>query len=521
MDINVGAGAREIKKDKWENYEYSPAVQPTNGTTLYLGLALRGLCVFILTFGLLLYIDNAFALECGIVALLGRAFITTAIFSLLLVGGKKGIIAALALAAVSIVLSLAFHSDLIGYHVGSVKYTFDSAMKRLVSYGFENYSAYIKGAPDLGLAAEELHKGAATVAAIALSLIFSLCTMRRTVLIPTFVITVGILVAGFTFNLSTSNWGFAFTLLALFGVVVMRMFDASFRTKRKDRLKTSSLGGYTGAAVMAIAFLAVVIPTFTMKTQWADIEFISKPMDIARDVVDSVITGNAPNLKDMGIVKTMDEFNSRNVTAKKLVFTGEKMITVETSYKRDLPIYLRGWLATGFDGTSWTTVTNDQLAAYTTRFEQVAANAGYGEGAYHTEYMTGAFYELVDPKLLAIDPEDGYTNHFESGFISMYLNIEMELGKGTGNLMYLPSIISPAGLLKHGDRETAYKYDHRSYFDGIYLTGWLNIHKEYSAETYVPIMSNKDFGSVFVKNLNYYKAMCDLMRWYMADFDSN
>ena len=519
MDINVGADERKIKKDKWENYEYSPAVQPTNGTTLGVGLTLRALCVMMLTFGLLLYVDNALGLKCGVFALLLRAAVTTAIFSLLMVGGKKGLLIASGLAVASVLITLALHPDLIGYFVGSVKYTYDSVMRRLVEFGFKNYSSYIIGASDMGLSAMELHRGAATVIAICFSGIFSVCTMRRTVVIPTLVISIGILMAGFTFNLSTSNWGFAFTLLPIFGIVVMKMFDVSFRTKRKDRLKTASLGGYAGAMVMLLAFLAVVIPTATTKKQWADIEFISKPMDVARDVVDSVITGNAPNLKDMGIVKNMDEFNSRNVATKLQVFTGEKIITVETSYSRDLPIYLRGWLATGFDGASWTTVTNDQLAAYTNRFELEAENAGYSDGAYHTEYMTGAFYEMIDPELLQIDPENGFTNNFEDGFISMYLNVEMELGKGTGNLMYIPSIMGTSGLLKHGDREAAYKYDHRSYFDGVYITGWLNLRKEYSAQTYVPIMSNKNFGSIFMLRLNYYKAMCELMRWHMASYD--
>ncbi|MBR2460885.1 MAG: transglutaminase domain-containing protein [Clostridia bacterium] len=516
MDINVGADARENKKDKWENYEYSPAAQPTNGTTLGMGLMLRAFCVMLLTFGLLLFVDDALVLGCGTFGLLLRALVTTSVFSLLLVGRKKTVLIALGIAAASAIITVALHPNIFAYLTGSINYTVDSAMRRLVSLGFKNYSVYIKEASDMGLAAVELHRGAATVAAIALSLIFSVCTVRKTVLLPTLAVSLGILMCGFTFNLSSSNWGFAITLLPLFAITVMKMFDANFKTKRKDRLNTASLGGYAGAAALLIAFLSVVIPALTVKNQWGDIKYISGPMDIARDVVDSVITGNAPNLKDMGIVKNMDEFNSRNVTAKHLVFTGEKIVTVETAYTRDLPIYLRGWLATGFDGTSWTTVTNDQLAAFNDRFEMEAINAGYSDGAYHTEYMTGAFYEMIDPSLLQIDPEKGYTNNFDDGFISMYLNVEMELGQGTGNLLYIPSIMGTSGLLKHEQREGTYKYDHRSYFDGIYITGWLNLHKKYSTQTYVPIMSNKNFGANLMTDLNYYKAMCELMRWYMV-----
>ena len=102
MDTKLGANAPNKNNDKWENYEYSPASQPVNGSTMALGLALRALCVAILTFGLMLFINDAFSLGCGFFALLLRALIPTAVFALIMVGGKKGTLIGLGLGAVSV-----------------------------------------------------------------------------------------------------------------------------------------------------------------------------------------------------------------------------------------------------------------------------------------------------------------------------------------------------------------------------------------------------------------------------------
>ncbi|MBQ9116174.1 MAG: hypothetical protein IJY04_04045 [Clostridia bacterium] len=439
MDINLGASQRSEKNDgKWENYEYSPASQRVSDTAMTVGIGLRALCVAMLTFGLMLFIDNAFKLGSGGLSLLVSALLPTAAFAFILAGGKKGIIIGAVLAAASVGFIFITASN----PVGCVTYTFDSAMRYLVSIGYENYSQYIQGAPTMDMSAAELHRGAFALIGTALSLIFSLCTVRKTILLPTLIISVGVLTVGFTFNISTSNWGFAFVLLALVGVIVMRAFDGRFKAKRKDRLKVAYLGGIVGGTVMLMAFLAIIIPSIVIKDQWKEIEFISKPISVARDIVDSVITGSAPNLKDMGIIKNMDEFNSRDTSLKQLQFTGEQIIRLESDYGKDIPIYLRGWVATDFDGKSWTTVTNDKHSSYLDRFDIVAANAGYSEGGYRTEYMTDAFYQMVMPSLTVIDPEKGYANNFNSGFIAMYLNVEMELGAGTGNLLFFPAVTS-------------------------------------------------------------------------------
>ena len=521
LDTKLGAPAPEIKKDKWENYEYSPAAQPVNGTSMAIGLALRGLCVAILTFGLMLFINDAFSLGCGFFTLLLRALIPTAVFALIMVGGKKGILIGLGLGAVSVLFVAMSASNLGEYVVGSVSYTFDSAMRYLVEIGYDNYSAYVTGAGTMGLSAVELHQGGFTVIGAALSLVFCLCTMRKTVLLPTLIISLATLVAGFTFNISTSNWGFAFSLLALVGIIVMRGYDGRFKAKRGDRLKIAYLGGFVGGTVMLMAFMAVVIPAAVMKDQWKDIEFISKPISVARDIVDSVISGDAPNLKDMGIIKNMDELNSRDTSLKNQTFTGETILKVETSYNKDLPIYFRNWIATDFDGKSWTTVTNDKLASYMERFEIVAINSGYNGGTYSADNMTEAFYDMVIPDIYKVNSDKGYTNNHSNGFISMILNVKMELGVGTGNMLSIPSVMGGEGLKAYGNPEKNYKYSYQSYFDGMYITGWLNLNKEYTTVSYVPIMSSKDFSSSFRNELAYFYAMRELLIWHKGSYSEN
>ena len=83
MDTNLGAVQRpENNEGKWENYEYSPASQRVNGTSMAIGIGLRALCVLMLTFGLMLFIDNAFKLGSGGFSLLIRALIPTAAYVL-------------------------------------------------------------------------------------------------------------------------------------------------------------------------------------------------------------------------------------------------------------------------------------------------------------------------------------------------------------------------------------------------------------------------------------------------------
>ena len=517
MDNNLGAVQRpEIKKDKWENYEYSPASQRTNGSTMAFGLGLRALCVALLTFGLMLFVDDAFSLGNGALALLIRAVLPTAVFAVILTGGKKGLIIGLGVGVLAAVIVFITTPNMFT----SAVYTFDSVMRYLVSIGYNNYSGYIQNAPNMGFSEVELHRAAFTLIGALLSLIFSLLTMRKTVLSPTLIISVGLLTLGFTFNTSSSNWGFAFTLLALVGIIVMRLFDGSFRAKSEDRLKVAYLGGFVGGTVMLMALIAVIIPAIAVKDQWKEIEFISKPISVARDVVDSVITGNAPNLKDMGVIKNTDAFNSRDTSIKKTQFTGEQIIRVESSYSKDIPIYLRGWVATSFDGTSWSPVTNDQRSSYLDRFDIIAAKAGYENGAYNADAMTEAFYQMVIPNLINIDEEKGYTNNYDNGFIAMYLNIELEVGAGTGNLLFLPSVTAAEGLYKYGNLEKPYKPKHQSYFDGMMVTGWLNLNKDYTVKAYSPIMSSKSFAASLQNELNYFYAMRELMRWHKTSYNA-
>lgn len=513
MDIRSGADAQEKSNEYWENYEYSSASQTLGTSQMNIGLALRMLCVTVLTFGLLLFVDDALSLGCGSLLLLLYALAVSAGFGAMMLGGKA-LLFGVVLVAVEFGISFLMHTAFFQYYGESIRYTFDAVMKLLVDRGYDNYSAYITGASGLGYSAVALYRGTMWLMAVVLGAIFSACLMRKTVLSPVLVFSLSILMLGFTYNLNSSNWGFAFTLLALFGAVAMRLFDARFKSKKSDRRNTAALGGFTAGAAMLLAFVAVLIPSAVIKEQWRDISFISKPVSVARDVVDSVISGDAPNLKDLGVIKNMDSYNSRDVSVKTLTFTGETVMTVRSSYNKNISVYLRGWIATEFDGESWQTVTNSQLAAYKNALRTVAEDAGYqlDGDAYDPDDMTEAFYDMVYKDALYVSPETGYANNYEKGYISLYLDIDMKLGVGTGNLLYIPAIASAkAGVMKYGNREKAYKHSFNSYFDGMYVTGWLNLVKRYTVLAYAPIMSDTEFGNKFSSALNYYQAMKTLM----------
>ena len=502
---------KKVKRDRYgEDYEFSPVRQYVSDSTLYGGIAIRALAVAMLNLGLLLFFNDCFELgaKAGLLAIFSIAW--TMAFSLILVGKKMSLIGlgiGIATGGIWFVINMPLASNI----MACFECTVNTIGKTFIDNGYDNMSFLLRSYSSLSEPAQ-MNTATLFVASAAFALVLSLSNIRRTLLIPTALLTIVICVPGITYNFADSNWGFAFVLLSLFAIVTMKFFDRAYKAKKADRLRRASLGGYVGGAVAIIALICISIPAMLTNTKWADIPAISGPMSVARDVVTSVISGDMPNLQEMGIIRGMDEQNSRSVAPKKITITGKSMLSVKRNSISSAPLYLRGWVASGkFDGYIWQSPTNDTLALYEQTLSSAAADAGY-EGLYSPDYMTEAFYGLLGEDYLTVN-ESGYGDHSKNGYLMFRSDVSMNLGTGTGNLIYIPSMSSLSSGLYAFEGDSAYRGVINPFYDGMVLTNWFNLDKSYSVDTFATNFSKEGADDNFMELIKYANAVRDFIRF--------
>ncbi len=504
---------KKPKKSRYgEDYEYSPVRQNVTSSTLVGGLVIRAVTTVLLNMGFLIFLNNCFSLGVGFGSLLVYALIWGTVFSLMFIGGKATL-AGLGLFAVTGGIWVFINQSIATYIRACVECTMNTVGTLLVARGFDNMSFLVRPYAAIDTAAA-LNGGTLFMLSCVFAFILSLCTMRKTVLIPTVLLTALVCIPGITFNLPSSNWGAAFIILSLFAIVTMKFFDKTYKAKRADRLRRASMGGYAGGAVALIAFICISVPALFMQSNWADIPAISEPMDVARDVVTSVISGDMPNLRDMGLIKGMDDHNSRVVDPKQVTFTGDSVLKVYRNISDRSPMYLRGWVAGGgFDGSAWYSATNDMLEAFQETMSQASVDAGYSE-SYSPDFMTEAFFELLGDNYSSIDETLGYTDYSDNGYLALRTNVSIETSSGTGNLLFLPSISVTSGGLSAFESDSEYSNKVIPSYDGMLLTNFLNFNKAYSVDTYTTTFSKPDAAENFMYLISYVQAISDFIDYY-------
>lgn len=500
----------KVKPDKFgEDYEFSPVRQVVTPSTLAGGIVIRCATIALMIFGYTVFLNDCFSLGVGLFTLIFSALAASAIFGLLLFGGKTSLIGLGALGG-TVLIWVLMYPTFFHYLSSCIDCTLNSAGTVLVDAGYTNMSVLLRRYSSYGEAGS-MNAGTMFLFSLVSAFILTLCNMKRTLLIPTVILTLAVFMPGITYNLASSNWGFAFILTALFAMIVMRFFDFAYKAKKEDKVNRASLGGYTGGAAALIALLCILVPSITVKGTWKDIEAISKPMSIARDIVTSVISGDMPNLKEMGVIRNMDEQNSRNVAPKTIKYTGESVLTVTSHYKDTPNIYLRGWVAAGkFDGTSWSSPTNDMIRIFDTYVSDLSVSAGYTEH-YSPDAMTDAFYDLLGDSYSFMDDAVGYSDHLNDGYAALRLDIKMNLGVGTGNLLFLPSTTDASVGLNRYDSTRPYRGKQTRFYDGMTLTGWLNMNKSYSVKAYATNLSVSTAHDNFTDMLNFVRAASDFI----------
>ncbi len=480
----------------------SPASQRISRFGVAAGMFFRALTAFIGTFGLTIFVLDAFTVELPLwwPLLFSAGF--TLLFTLLMLGlipclGTL-LTTALSVGAVTFVLHrpVSFYVE---FFTNSVLEFYNRIMTRLDSVGYR--SMPLEEYPPIeGISDETVYLIAAcAVISLVFSLLLTLFTIRRVYFLPVLTVGGSVCVVIFTYNITRSNWGFTLILTALCGYLAMKLYDASFnsRPKKTERMKVRAIGGHAAFAAMLLAFLLLLLPTLNQKKSWRLIEAINDRMGYLRAVTSSLIIGDVPNLSDLGFIGNMDTLNARTTVASERTFSGKEMLRVQAAV--NMPVYLRSWMGTYYAEDSWYSAMTDDVTRY--REELFGPD-------FSPEDITLNILEAVNPKLVTLNNLSSYVSHANYGYLTM--SVDVENLHSSGNVLFIPSMFNTNyGLLEHSTRDAGLPYTakFKNYYEGIITTDWFNFDKRYRAVTLVPSYRDPDFAANLEKLRGYYTIM--------------
>lgn len=508
-------------------YLYLPELQRTRPGSEAIGYACRAFAAWFAVWGLLLFINDAFRFGADAGFLSMASLIPVA---LLAAAELNWLGALIALGGAS--LSAAFYviatRNPIDYAYASVISLYNGVCQRLTGLGYRSPGELTFDTSVLPPSTDssDLISAGMAFTGILLAVIFTLSVVRCVRMLPVTVAGGVICVFIFTYNLSGKSWGFTLMLTALCGLIVMRAYegflreapeptakkrkkpdrgkgdeplpatepetqtlkaeeaaepgDARPRVLFKGRAKGSALGGFAGLAAMAVAFAILLFPTLSINKKWEEIESINTKMEIARQIVSSVIIGDTPDFSDLGYLGQMDLLTSRSTTASDRVFTGAKVMELRSNY--NLPVYVRSFVSRTYDNDQWYVPQSYDINYFYQTFG----------GDFTGEEVTRNFYNLINPKLTQLNNYSNYVSRIEYGYVTT--PVDIKLLSSSGNLLFLPSRYDPTvGLLTYGgNADSAYGEEYSGYSDGIVSTSWLNFNKSYRALTYIQSYRHED-----------------------------
>ena len=509
MNDTININTKTKKRRASFEYTYSPVHQILPKGAVFIGYVMRAMIVLTAVTGLLIFISDAFKFEIPILSLFLIAIVSTSVFAVMCISLTSALIV-LGLIAVSIFVCTLTVDNFLGYIVGSIQTLWNGIMTRLSNAGYQTLGVFNFYHADLEITEETLLFIGMVIIGTILSLLFSLCIMRKTRL--TFIMLLGTVICSsiFTYNISNTNTGFALILTVLCAVIVLKFYDSIYASKSTDNsntMKYIATGGYAGFAALVLAMILVFIPANSIRKRWTEIEFINDKLEYARAVVASVIIGDTPNTSDLGFVGNMDTLNTRSARAEERTFTGKTMMTVQAAF--NTPIYMRTWVGTYFTNDSWYSASKDDVDKYKNTFSP----------NFTPEEILYNFFNAVNPKLTNFNiNSSSYGNHIEDGFITTPVDVSNV--KSTGNLLYIPGVLNPTiPLLKHGTRDYTdlYTSDWNRYYEGIVTTSWFNFNKTYRSIAFVPLYRNPDYDARMRNHVNYYTRSMK----YISDYGNS
>lgn len=518
--------AKKVRPPKpvYNEFVYSPSLQTTKPATAVVGFIGRAITVYIAVLGMTLFLTDAFKVEINIPALMLTTLLIVGVFAVMSIN-RRTFLCGLGVSAVTAAI-LAFASgNPLSAFMNSVGTLWNHMLDRLDFVGYK-ISPNIYLPVDTTTIFTETETAAfmfwgVTTVTVLFAVIFSASIMKRVRMLPILIVSAAVITTVFTYNISSSNWGFTLILTAAAGIITLKIYDGIYNRPKPAKdirtnssparsVKTSAYGGAAGLVTMALSFIVLLVPTLTCKEQWTTIGFINDKMEYGRALVSSVILGETPDV-DLGYIGNMDTLNSRSTTATERAFTGREMLKVYASY--NMPLYVRSWIASAYsnDDDAWVSVSSSKAAQYSSWFYN----------GFTPEVINYNFLNLLNPKNTNINSFTSYSNHIENGYITETIDIQNLNSRG--NLLFTAATYNPSyGLLNFlsTDRADLYKGEWKFYYEGIVTSSWFNLEKQYRMTAFVPSYRYETYSDSVANNLQYYSLMKYFITQY-ADISTN
>lgn len=472
--------ARKAKKEakKHSAVLYSPEKMQGFRFSVPIGYLLRFFAIAFSLFGVLWLFCDAFKLteHISALALLLFCFGAVTAFSLIFIG-RWFILAGIGIIGGYIGLLTLVAGNPLTFFISGVEEVINSMMSRLSDAGFAAFGTvnlpYLGGLSYGESREQTLTYGGIFALATVLALIFAAFSAKRTRLLPMLITGGGLCALCFTYNLCETNWGIACVLAGLCSAVVLSSYDKFYKAHKHSK-KSRAYSGYSAALAGILALAVLLVPASSMTKPWGEIEFIATPMQEARTLLTTILTGGNPKYNKMN---TLTDHRSNDLEE----ITFDNVVLFEVQSYVGGPVYLRSWIAKDFDykDNSW-----NQLS--TIDDNEMKRQLKYDQPFFTGDQIAYDRYTLLDSRLTSDSlKENRYVRNSDLGFEATFIDIEYI--NNSGLLYVLPSsFVTSTGLLEFESRTETYHENFDLHADGMYTSSWFNLFKQYTAAAIMP-----------------------------------
>ncbi len=282
------------------------------------------------------------------------------------------------------------------------------------------------------------------------------------------------------------------------------------RMKKKDARRSEkldgktvsenlSLGGITGLAAAAMAFLIIVLPARFVTESDPGIPFIKDVVDDVRKYMNAIFWSEEVDLNKVPSPNGTAGSNAGPRPTETIYpeYNDVIIATVEVPY--NAPVYLRTWIGTRYSDDRWYSASYDDIDNY---------KALFGED-FTPEKITESYYDAMYPLYSEYADSSAYSDNTTIGFI--YERVSITNKSDTAPLICLPSVAMPSkGILSYNSKLPSplpYSY----YFDGIWTSNFFLENTSFSTESIVTTMRYPEIGSVYARGINEYLSTLELL----------
>ncbi len=493
---------KEAKKKQFVLYD--PQKMKGFAFSQAIGYFLRFFSIGFSLFGVLWLFCDAFALtDVSALPLLGYCVAMVSAFSMIFIG-KWFTLAGFGIVGAWVGLFFLAAGNPLTFYVSGVESVFNAMMFRLTEAGFAASSSislpYFGGlSGGFGLSqAELLSYGGIFALATVFALVFAAFSAKRTRLLPMLILGGGLCAICFTYNLCETNWGIACVLAGLSSAAVLSAYDKTYKAHKHSK-KSRAYSGYSAALAGILALAIAALPAASVKERWNEIEFISGPIQDARMLLTTILTGGNPKYNKMN---TLNERTSNKLKAVEF----EDVVLFRISSPAKHPVYLRSWIGGDYDYA-----TDDWAVLDSAGYRQMLNTLSGESASFMGDQVTFDHYSLLAPSLSdGTFLERGYQNNLQQGYAAAFVDIEYI--NNSGQLFVLPSAYaSPLGIYAMGSRTDPYDESVSIHADGMYASSWFNLKKSYSAAAVLPSYYTAGYARQADLQADYYRLLCDFI----------